>query len=79
MFERSIPPREVKSAILNGEVVEHYPDDSPYPSFLMAVGGAAPLHVVVAREAGSQTVIVITAYRPDPKLWSDDFRWRRKK
>lgn len=63
----------------HGEVIAEYPDDQPYPSFLLLdyVSGT-PIHVVVARDPAKGRCFVVTAYNPDPVLWSDDFRTRRK-
>jgi len=38
-----------------------------------------PVHVVVAVDAAEGACYVVTAYVPDPGLWSADFRTRRKK
>lgn len=77
MFERGIAPAAVRTAVDAGEIIADYPDDRPHPSaLLLGFVAGEPLHVVVARDpAGGCTVI--TAYRPDPLLWSDDFRTRR--
>ncbi|WP_448594936.1 DUF4258 domain-containing protein [Thermoflexus hugenholtzii] len=62
-----------------GETIETYPDDEPYPSRLI-LGWVShrPLHVVVADDPVGNTLIVITAYEPNPALWESDFRRRRK-
>jgi hypothetical protein len=64
----------------NGEAIESYPDDKPYPSCLLLgmVRGQA-LHVVAARDPGTKGCIVITAYEPSPGVWESDSRIRRKK
>jgi len=36
------------------------------------------LHVVLAYNQATRTGYVVTAYVPDPKLWSKDFKTRRK-
>jgi len=77
MFEREISHEAVELCIRQGKVIERYPDDTPYPSFLtMCIDeeGEA-LHVVYARDG--EKYIVITAYRPDREKWSDDFTKRR--
>ena len=79
MFERAIPPNVVASVIANGETVESYPDDTPYPSLLLlGFQDGQPVHVVVAREPDSGLCHVITVYRPDPDVWNEDFKTRRK-
>ena len=78
MFERKIEPEEVERTLLEGRVIEEYPDDTPYPSFLKMTGSPDKiLHVVYAvNETGEY--IVITVYRPDPRKWEDDFSKRKK-
>ncbi|WP_295883944.1 DUF4258 domain-containing protein [uncultured Thiohalocapsa sp.] len=53
--------------------------DQPYPSaLLLGHPGGQPVHVVVARNPVDGACTVITAYRPHPTLWADDFRTRRR-
>ena len=40
--------------------------------------GTEPLHVVLATDVAEQTVIVVTAYVPDPAFWDEGFRTRRQ-
>ena len=80
MFEREIHPDVVKRAAQMGEVIENYPDDQPYPSVLLLYfeEGRA-LHVVAGVNEEESVCHIITAYWPDSKLWSADFKTRRKK
>ncbi len=79
MFERDIADDDVVEVIRKGEIIESYPDDTPYPSFLM-LGRASqgPLHVVVAKDQDKNVCHLITAYLPDPAIWNTDFKTRRK-
>ena len=62
-----------------GEVIEDYPDDTPYPSCLMLGSRESrPIHLVVAHDTDDQTSIVITVYEPDPEEWEADFKRRKK-
>jgi len=78
MFERQITEDTVIDAVRHGEVIADYPEDEPYPSFVI-LGKAEdrPLHVVVGVDAESNRTRVITVYVPEPDLWSEDFRTRR--
>jgi hypothetical protein len=75
MYQRSISEPEVRHVIATGEIVEDYPDDTPYPSRLvLGWHGSRPLHVVIADNVDDQENIVITAYEPDPGEWEPDFK-----
>ena len=79
MFNRRISKNNVLHIIKNGQIIIDYPDDQPYPScLLLGFIDDKPIHVVLANDKENQTGIVITAYIPDPLLWSDDFKARRK-
>lgn len=78
MFQRGISKEDVKDVVDNGETIETYPEDTPYPSLLvLGWRGRRPLHVVVADNAASQETIVITVYEPNLAEWEDGFRRRR--
>jgi len=53
MFERDIFEEDSEDAIENGERIEKYPDDKPYPSFLALKFFQKPLHVVFAKNANA--------------------------
>lgn len=75
MFQRGISMDDVRQALTAGEVIEEYPDDTPYPSRLvLGWSGARPLHVAVADTPDAQETIVITVYEPDPGRWEPALR-----
>jgi hypothetical protein len=79
MHERCITEEEVEHAIKSGEIIENYPNDTPYPSFLILGNvGTKAIHVVYADDAEENTQIVITVYEPDQKIWCEDLKTRRK-
>ena len=80
MAERGIFRDEVTDVLLQGDMVENYPQDFPFPSGLF-LGNAAgrQLHVVAAMNRSSGTVYVITAYEPDLITFEPDRKTRRKK
>lgn len=71
--------REVFEAIMNGEIIEEYENDKPYPSMLIfgRTDNGRPLHVVCAYTRDDDLAIVVTAYQPDPNLWIDYKRRKR--
>lgn len=81
LVQRNISMADVQMAILNGELVEDYPDDLPYPSCLI-LGYRGPdraLHVVCAPDTAGEELWLITAYVPDTNKWLDDLKTRRGK
>jgi len=78
MFERGIQTNAIRAIIESGEVIGDYPDDQPFPSYLVLgyVEGRA-IHVVIAIDAISQRCYIITAYVPDLNIWHSDFKTKR--
>ena len=78
MFNREITKNDVIESIDNGRIIFDYPDDKPYMSCLiLGFVSDKPIHVVFAFDKENKIGIVITAYIPDPQLWTEDFRARR--
>ncbi len=78
MFQRHITVDEVRNALTSGEVIESYPEGTPYPSRLvLGWSGSRPLHIVAAENAKERETIVITLYEPDRKQWEPGFRRRK--
>jgi len=62
---------EVVQAVISGKIIEQYPDDKPYPSFLIygKTETGRNLHIVAAFNSDDAIAIVITVYQPDPRRW----------
>lgn len=62
---------EIFTATQNGEIIEDYATDKPYPSCLIYGRNQAgePIHSVWAYAAKSEIAILITVYRPNPARW----------
>lgn len=71
---------EIFFSVLQGEIIEEYPDDEPYPSCLIYGESfkGEPVHSVWAFNKETKWAVLITVYRPDPDRWID-WRTRRKK
>lgn len=67
-------------SVFQGEIIEDYPDDKPYPSCLIYGNtfSQKPVHSVWAYNQENRWAVVITVYRPDPQRWID-WRTRRPK
>jgi hypothetical protein len=72
---------EAVAGIAGALAVEDYLDFHKGPSVLALQRDRAerPIHVLWGIERGTATpAVLITAYRPDPLLWSEDFTRRRR-
>ena len=71
---------EIFTSVLQGEIIENYPDDKPYPSCLIygKTFSRKPVHSVWAYHQETRWAVLITLYRPDPARWLD-WRTRRPK
>ena len=79
MFKRDIEIKDIRYTIEYGEEINRYPDDKPYPSYLIfGFVEKRPIHVVLARDEENERCIVITAYEPDNTIWDADFRTKKK-
>ena len=79
MFERGISKKDIIEVIEQGEIIEQYKDDYPYPSCLMfKMVNHRPIHVVVENDIGEKKKIIITVYIPDKTTFKSDFKTRKK-
>ena len=77
--EDDILVSDVLAGITSAVAVEDYPNRLRGPSVLALQHGrdGRPIHVVWAIPAGARrSAVLVTAYRPDPDLWDDDFTRR---
>ncbi len=74
--DRMITTEEIKKAILNGKIIEEYPEDARGESCLVLHAQKNhTLHVVCSPK--DEYLAIITAYIPAPDQWSVDFKTRR--
>jgi len=73
-----ITEEEVFQAVQNGEVIESYENDTPYPSVLILgkTDFGRPIHAVIAYSEEDDLAIVVTVYEPDPARWVNHRRRR---
>jgi hypothetical protein len=69
---------EIYRSTLDGEIIEGYPTDTPYPSCLIygRTSTGEPVHSVWAHNADTRWAVLVTVYRPDPALW---INWRERR
>jgi Domain of unknown function (DUF4258) len=78
MFARRISDADVEIAINRGTIIESYPDDTPFASYLVLdCIDACPIHVVYSIDESTNIIYVITAYNPDPGIWENNFSVRK--
>ena len=78
MFQRDVSEENIEDVVKVGEIIESYPDDYPYPSFLvLGFIEKRALHVVYAKDE-NDSIIVITVYEPTLGKWFEDLKTRRK-
>ena len=72
MRQRNIRLEDIKNAITEGEIIEQYPTDYPFPSCLI---NSEKIHIVCS--LGEGLLYIITAYRPSPEQWEAGGRKRK--
>ncbi len=79
LVERGISVADIICCIANGEIIEQYEQDRPFPSVLVlgaAVSGKF-IHAVVSND--DEFIYLITAYYPDADTWNHDFKTRKER
>jgi len=78
MVEDNLKLKEVKISLDNGEVIESYLKDFPFPSYLVYGKNEKEEHIhsVWGYDEKKRLAILITVYRPNPFKWID-FKKRR--
>ncbi len=78
IVERNISEREIREAADSAVVIEDYPDDKYYPSYLLLgfTYEDRPLHLHVSRMPGA-CVRLITIYEPNSQEWVDNYSKRK--
>jgi hypothetical protein len=75
--QRDIDDFEIAEAVMNGEVIEEYPEDKYGPSCLVSgiTRAGRHLHVHVSCPPG---VKVITVYEPSTEKWHEGLKTRKR-
>ena len=76
--KRDILISDIKTAILNGKIIEYYYNDYPYPSCLITGKNKDEKTIHIVCGIKDNLVYMITAYYPDSDKWEEDMKIRRK-
>jgi hypothetical protein len=79
LIERGYLREGILAALAGGNIVESYPDDTPYPSALIlgfVVG--LPVHVVAALDDAEPRAYLVTVYRPSTEHFEGDWLTRKR-
>ena len=78
LLPKNISQEDIENAILNGEIIEEYESDYPYPSCL--VYGISLnnniIHIVCG--VNNDELWIITAYYPDKEKWDNSLKIRKE-
>ena len=77
MIQKGISENDIESVLMDGEIIEEYPSDYPYPSCLVIGRNTISdiLHVVCG--IGDNSLWLITAYYPSQDKWDDGYKTRK--
>jgi Domain of unknown function (DUF4258) len=81
MRKDDILPSDIVDGLSHAQVVEDYPDANRGSSVLVRLldRSGRPLHAVWGiPKRRSDIAVLVTAYRPDPESWTDNFLKRTK-
>ena len=78
-LERNIDiEKDIIPAILSGEIIEEYPNDYPYKSYLILGVTLSQVYLHVVCAIGEDVLWIITEYFPDINAWEKDFKTRKE-
>lgn len=78
MKGRFISRRAILNSSEHYEIIEEYPKDKYFPSYLVYSQFQGKIfHVLFAVDIDEENIRAVTAYYPDPEEWEEDFKTRR--
>jgi len=77
MKERDINRKEIFQSIFNGEIIEQYPTDYPYPSCLISGISVNEKQIHIVAGLGENKLWIITVYYPGQEKWENGYKIRK--
>jgi hypothetical protein len=78
MIERKVSRENVLACLSNGLIINQYPDDKPFPSYLLlCFPNNEPIHIAFSYNHDNQFIYIITVYNPSLDYFEEDFITRR--
>ncbi len=78
LFQRNISESDIINVILNGEIIEEYENDYPFPSCLIYGINLKNQVIHIVCGLSESELWIITAYYPDNNKWNDDLKTRKE-
>ncbi|MCL2096804.1 MAG: DUF4258 domain-containing protein [Oscillospiraceae bacterium] len=75
--ERGIKRADAVACILNGEIIEQYPDAYPHPACLVSAALKNNKTIHAAAGIGDGNLFIITVYYPTLDKWESDYKTRK--
>ena len=78
MYKRNIEEEEIFFVFDNGQIIERYEEDFPFPSVLIngQSSNKRPLHIVVGIDVKEKRLYFISTYESGSQKWADNFSRR---
>lgn len=78
LLQRNITQEDIEFALLNGEIIENYEDDYPFPSCLILGTNKSNEYIHIVCGSNGEELWLITAYYPDETEWEKDLKTRKE-
>lgn len=78
LIQRNITQKDIEETILNGEIIEEYENDYPYPSYLIFGVNYDNKVIHIVCGVNEDELWLVTAYYPDDIEWEKDYKTRKE-
>ncbi|NBJ93088.1 DUF4258 domain-containing protein [Parablautia muri] len=78
LYERHLNIDDIVNGINSGEIIKQYSDDRPLPSCLILGFSVKSKYIHIVASCDTDFIYLITAYFPNPTMWENDLRTRKR-